>query len=145
MCTLLITYCKQRIVKSNWSVIVNVRHKETFSKGRNVSPTFPVNFYPRVSIRNKVVEMQTRLHFLHTYETYPRIIQTRPIVRIHPIFRVWLDISALRTYPCISRSDRIYVSCVRACVHIGIWITSLLDYAHLDVTLGNHRIILLFP
>lgn len=42
----------------------------------------------RDAIYNEAVEMQARLHFLRTYETYPGIIQARPIVRIHSIFRL---------------------------------------------------------
>lgn len=57
------------------------------------------------AICNEAVEMQMRLHFLRTYETYPQIIQARPIVRIHSIFRLYSQIS-----PCVC-------VCNRACVY----------------------------
>lgn len=44
--------------------------------------------FVRDAIYNEAVGMQTRLHFLRTYDTYPGIIPASPIVRIRSIFRL---------------------------------------------------------
>lgn len=75
------------VIGQTCAAVEETKRARRKSRGR-VTLSVPVNFYPRDAIYNEAVEMQTRLHFLRTYETYPRIIQARPIVRIHSIFRL---------------------------------------------------------